>query len=115
MNFSKDSEFNPQDVVDWAKKEAEKLAPEMDYDSAVQAMRSVVEAFIQKGILDIDSLKESPTAPFEAAAQTLYVCHLIPLLFPVAYAVAEKHTEIEHKIEDGKDDVIQSLYRSFDL
>ena len=78
-------------------------------------MRSVVNAFLDNGVLDVQDLMESRVASFEAAAQTLYICHLIPLLFPAAYKVAEQHMDIEHKIEDDKDDVIESLYRSFDL
>ena len=115
MKFSNSEEFDPQEIVDWAKWQAQEAASETDHESAVEAMRSVVDAFMTSGLLDVEHLSESPTASFEAAAHTLYICHLIPLLFPGAYKVAEQHVGIEHKIEDDKDDIIESLHRSFDL
>ena len=115
MNFSHNDEFDPQEIVDWTGQQALEAASELDHESAVEAMRSVVNAFLANGLLDVEELAESPTASFEAAAHTLYICQLIPLLFPGAYRVAEKHMDIEHKIEDDKADVLNSLRRSFDL
>ena len=115
MNYSNSEDFNPQDIVDWAAEQAYEAASDIDHEAAVEAMRSVVNAFLVSGLLDVEELADSPTGSFEAAAHTLYICQLIPLLFPGAYRVAEHHMGIESQIEDDKEDVINSLYRSFDL
>lgn len=115
MNFNKDEALDPDVIVEWAKKQAEKAVENLDQEERVECIRRVVDAFIVNNVIDAENLMTSPTASFEAAAQTLYVCHLLPLLFSKAYNVVEQHLDIENKIVDDKEDVIESLHRSFDL
>ena len=96
-------EFSPEDMVLWALDLAKESALQMDQDDRLVLIRSVVKAFVENEIIDpIDDDERDGT--FKAAAQMLYTCGLITMVFAPAYNHTENHL-----------DNIAKLKRSFEL
>ena len=104
-----EEDFAPEQLVDMATEMAERQIDEMNYAEKVACIRDVVAAFSKAGILTADP--EGPDQSVEAAMQTLYICKLIPAIFPSAYNMAS----VEVDIKNRKDSVIDALNRSFNL
>ena len=102
-------EFVPEQMVDMATDMAEAQVDIMSQEEKVGCIRDVVNAFEGAGLLSADP--SSPTHSIEAAMQMLYICKLIPAIFPSAYKTAS----VEIDIQNDKESVIDSLNRSFDL
>lgn len=104
-----EEEFAPEQMVDMASDLAEEQIEAMSQSDKVDCIRDVVAAFNEAGILSADPA--SPTHSIQAAMQVLYICKLIPAIFPSAYNTAS----VEIDIQNDKESVINSLNRSFDL
>jgi len=108
------NEFNPQSMVEWARDMAENSAGRLAQEERLIAIRSVVSAFLENGVIDEANLEEEGST-FTAAAQTLYMCQLIPAIFADAYAEIEIVLTDQEKAELAREEAIQSLKRSFEL
>jgi hypothetical protein len=96
-------DFTPEDMVLWALDMAKDSAQQMTQEDRLVVIRSVVKAFVENGViedLDVDSQDGS----FKAAAQMLYTCGLVTMVFAQAYNHTEDHLKN-----------IEQLRRSFDL
>lgn len=102
--------FTPESMVEWAEQMADEALEKMDAEGRIQCIRQVTAALLEYGILDADPT--DPRASFDAAAQVLYICKLIPKVFPQAY----NETEAElGQTEMAREKTIESLRRSFEL
>lgn len=102
--------FTPESMVEWAEEMAEEAIEKMDAEGRIQCIRQVTGALLEYGILDASP--SDPRASFEVAAQVLYICKLIPKIFPQAY----NETEVELGQEEmTRERNIESLKRSFNL
>ena len=102
-------EFNPQKLVDLAESMVDENIEDMSHQLMVDVIRDVVDAFYKHGLIEMDP--EDPTGSIHAAMQVLYVCKLIPKIFPTAYNLAA----IEVDMARDKDAVVDALKRSFEL
>lgn len=102
-------DFAPEQMVDMATEMADKQIDAMSQEDKVACIRDVVAAFEGAGLLAADP--SSPTHSIEAAMQVLYICRLIPAIFPSAYNTVS----VEIDIQNDKESVIDSLKRSFEL
>ena len=104
------SDFSPESMSAWARDLAKDSAARLSQEERLIAIRSVVSAFLEFGVID-NSDFESKDGAFNAAAQSLYMCHLIPMIFAEAYA----ETEAELDASEARQKTIESLKRSFNL
>ena len=104
------SDFSPESMSMWARDLAKDSAARLNQEERLIAIRSVVSAFLEFGVID-NSDFESKDGAFNAAAQSLYMCHLIPMIFAEAYAEVE--TELD--ASEARQKAIESLKRSFNL
>lgn len=107
--MSQENEFEPQILVDLAESIAKESAETLDYQDAVEVIQQVVKAFWDAGLLENNP--SSSTESVEAALQVLYICKLIPEVFPAAYSRAS----IEVDAKKNKDDIVKALNRSIKL
>ena len=98
-----DPEFSAEDMVLWALDLAKDSAVQMDQDDRLVVIRSVIKAFVENEVIDPVDLDDKEGS-FKAAAQMLYTCGLVTMVFAKAY----NHTE-EHLSN------IEQLKRSFEL
>lgn len=110
----KPEDFTPEAMVEWAKDLAKDSAGRLSQEERLIAIRSVANAFLANEVIDTVDLNE-PENSFNAAAQTLYMCHLIPMIFADAYAEVEIHLTKEEQAELEREKAIESLKRSFNL
>ena len=96
-------EFSPEDMVLWALDMAKDSAYQMTQEERLIVIRSVVTAFIENGVIEQVDLDEKDGS-FKAAAQMLYTCGLVTMVFAQAYNHTEEHL-----------DNIEKLKRSFEL
>ena len=108
------NDFTPESMNEWAKDLAKDTANRINQDERLFAIRQVVGAFLDCDVIDSVDV-DDPEGSFNAAAQTLYMCHLIPLIFAQAYAEVELHLTDEEKNELAREQAIESLKRSFNL
>lgn len=94
-------------MVEWALDMAHESALKITQQERLSLIRVVVKAFTEAGIIhDPGPSKEQS---FELAANALYICGLVPMVFPAAYKATEEGL-------DGKRlDNIEHLKRSFEL
>lgn len=104
------SNFSPESMSEWARDLAEDSAARLSQEERLIAIRSVVSAFLEFGVID-NSDYESPDGAFNAAAQSLYMCHLIPMIFAETYAGVETALDAD----EDRQKAIESLKRSFNL
>ena len=95
-------EFDPDSMVTWTRNMAAEAAKDMTQQERLYIIRSIVQAFVDQKV--IDQTTEERISSFNAAAQTLYMCNLMLLIFPEAYAGATEHLE-----------AIKKLNKSFEL
>lgn len=107
-------DFAPDSMVEWAKDLARDSAARLSQDERLIAIRSVVGAFLSHDVIDQVDI-DDPAGSFAAAAQTLYMCQLIPLIFSEAYSKIELHLTADEQAELDRKKVIESLKRSFNL
>ena len=107
-------DFTPESMIEWAKDLAKDSAARLSQEERLFAIRSVAGAFLDNDVIDPADV-DDPEGSFNAAAQTLYMCHLIPLIFADAYAEVELYLTDEEKAELAREEAIQSLKRSFNL
>ena len=108
------NDFSPESMSAWARDLAKDSAARLGQEERLIAIRSVVGAFLEYGVID-NSDFDSPDGSFNAAAQSLYMCHLIPMIFAKAYAEVEVELDDEQKAELARQEAIESLKRSFKL
>lgn len=102
-------EFNPQKLIDLAESMVDENIEDMSHGLMVDVIRDVVDAFYKHGLIEMDP--EDPTGSIHAAMQVLYICKLIPRIFPSAYNLAS----VEVDLAKDKDAVVEGLNRSFEL
>ncbi|WGL30480.1 hypothetical protein SCRES2_gp58 [Synechococcus phage S-CRES2] len=107
--MSQENEFEPQILIDLAESIAKESAETLDYQDAIEVIQLVVKAFWDAGLLENDP--SSSTESVEAALQVLYICKLIPKVFPGAY----NRASIEIDAKKNKDDIVKALNRSIKL
>ena len=95
-NFSADS------MVNWTRTMAAQAAEDMTQEERLYIIRSIVQAFVDGNV--IDQTTDERVSSFNAAAQTLYMCNLMLLVFPEAYAGATERL-----------DAIKKLNKTFEL
>ena len=108
------SDFSPESMKAWAKDLAEDSAGRLSQEERLIAIRSVVGAFLEFGVIDGADL-ESKDGSFNAAAQTLYMCYLVPMIFSKAYDSVEEDLDRAQETERQRQQTIESLKRSFNL
>ena len=108
------SDFTPESMIAWAKDLAEDSAARLNQEERLFAIRQVVGAFLDNDVIDKMDI-DDPQGSFNAAAQTLYMCQLIPMIFASAYAEIELHLTSEEQEELAREQAIESLKRSFNL
>jgi len=108
------SDFTPESMSAWAKDLATDSAAVLSQEQRLIAIRSVVGAFLGHNVID-NSDVDSPDGSFNAAAQSLYMCHLIPMIFAQAYADMEAKVNGEKPAGLARQEAIESLKRSFNL
>ena len=111
-DYSED--FSPEAMITWAKDLAEDSAAKLTQEERLVAIRSVVGAFLGHDVIDQVDV-DDPAGSFGAAAQTLYVCQLIPLIFSEAYSEIELNLTSDEQAELDREKAIESLKRSFNL
>jgi len=107
-------DFTPESMIAWAKALAEDSAARLTQEERLVAIRSVVGAFLDNDVIDKIDLDEE-VGSFNAAAQSLYMCQLIPLIFSAAYDEIEIHLTAEQQAELDREKAIDALNRSFNL
>lgn len=105
-----DPEFTPEAMVSWALDMAHESALKMTQQERVALIRVVVKALVEAGI--IDDPGECKEQSFELAVNALYICGLMPMVFPAAYKAAEVQVE---EMQGQRLDNIEHLKRSFEL
>ena len=95
-------DFDPDSMVKWTRTMAAEAAKEMTQQERLYIIRSIVQAFVDQNV--IDQTTQERASSFNAAAQTLYMCNLMLIIFPEAYAGATEHLE-----------AIRKLNKSFEL
>ena len=105
------NEFSPESMTEWAKSLAEESARKLTSEERLDAIRAVVGAFLEYGVIDASDIDE-PGGSFTAAAQSLYMCHLVPMIFADAYQDAEAELD---GVDAARQQAIESLKRSFNL
>jgi hypothetical protein len=108
------SDFSPESMSAWAKDLATDSAARLSQEERLIAIRSVVGAFLEYNVID-NSDFDSADGAFNAAAQSLYMCHLIPMIFAKAYADVGVQLDDDQKAELARQEAIESLKRSFRL
>ena len=108
------SDFSPESMSAWAKDLATDSAARLSQEERLIAIRSVVGAFLEFGVIDNTDF-DSNDGSFNAAAQSLYMCHLIPMIFAKAYAEVEVELDDKQKADLARQEAIESLKRSFRL
>lgn len=108
------NDFSPESMIEWAKDLAKDSAKRMTQDERLFAIRQVVGAFLDNDVIDKVNIDDQEGS-FNAAAQTLFMCQLIPMIFAQAYAEVELHLTDEEKAELAREEAIESLKRSFNL
>lgn len=107
-------DFTPESMIEWAKDLAKDSAARLSQEERLFAIRSVASAFLECDVIDFANI-DDPEGSFNAAAQTLYMCQLIPMIFAEAYAEVELHLTDEEQAELDREKTIESLKRSFNL
>jgi len=102
-------EFSPQKLIDLAESMVDENIEDMSQQLMMDVIRDVAGAFYKHGIIEID--REDPTSSIQAAMELLYLCKLIPRIFPSAYSLAS----VEVDLAKDKDAVVEGLKRSFEL
>lgn len=97
------SDFTPEGMVLWALDMAKESARQMTQEDRLIVIRSVVKAFVDNSVID-DLDLEDEEGSFRAAAQMLYTCGLVTIVFAQAYNHTEDHLKN-----------IEQLRRSFEL
>ena len=97
------SDFTPEDMVLWALDMAKDSAQQMTQDERLIVIRSVVKAFVENGVID-DLDLDDKDGSFKAAAQMLYTCGLVTMVFSQAYNHTENHLKN-----------VEQIKRSFEL
>jgi len=108
------SDFSPESMSKWAKDLATDSADRLSQEERLIAIRSVVGAFLEHNVIDNSDI-DSADGAFNAAAQSLYMCYLIPMIFAKAYADIEGRLDDGQKAELARQKAIESLKRSFRL
>jgi len=103
-------EFSPENLVAWADSMADKATERMEPSERTEVMRVITHALLEAGILSVDR-PGAEDASFQVAGQLLYICRLLPKIFPLAYHDAE----IEVTLANRRDDVEESFRRSLEL
>jgi hypothetical protein len=80
--MSQEREFEPQSLVDLAESLAKESVETLEYQDAIEIIQQVVKAFWDAGLLEKNP--DSPAESIEAALQVLYICKLVPEVFPGA-------------------------------
>jgi hypothetical protein len=101
-------------MSEWAKDLATDSAARLNQEERLIAIRSVVSAFLEYGVIDNTDF-DGPDGAFNAAAQSLYMCHLIPMIFAKTYADIEVELDGDQKADLARQKAIESLKRSFNL
>ena len=91
--------FDPDAMVVWTRTMAAQAAADMTQQERLYIIRSIVQAFIDQNV--IDQATPERASSFNAAAQTLYMCNLMLLIFPEAYAGATEHLEAIRKLNQA--------------
>ena len=105
--MSQDPKFTPEAMVEWALDMAHESALKLTQEERLSLIRVVVKAFVEAGIIhDPGPTKEQS---FELAANALYICGLVPMVFPAAYKTTEQG------LDGQRLDNIEHLKRSFEL
>jgi len=107
-------DFTPESMIAWAKSLAEDSAARLTQEERLIAIRSVVGAFLDNDVIDKVDLDEK-VGSFNAAAQSLYMCQLIPLIFAAAYDEIQVNLTEDQQAELDREKTIESLRRSFNL
>ena len=108
------NDFTPESMSAWAKDLATDSAARLSQEERLIAIRSVVGAFLEFGVIDNTDF-DSKDGSFNAAAQSLYMCHLIPMIFAKAYAEVEVKLDDQQRADLARQEAIESLKRSFRL
>jgi len=108
------SDFSPESMSAWAKDLAKDSAARLSQEERLIAIRSVVGAFLEFGVIDNADF-DSNDGSFNAAAKSLYMCHLIPMIFAKAYAEVEVELDDQQRADLARQEAIESLKRSFKL
>ena len=108
------NDFSPESMSAWARDLAKDSASRLSQEERLIAIRSVVGAFLEFGVID-NSDFDSLDGSFNAAAQSLYMCHLIPMIFAKTYADIEVELDDQQRADLARQEAIESLKRSFKL
>ena len=108
------NDFSPESMSAWARDLAKDSAARLSQEERLIAIRSVVGAFLEFGVID-NSDFDSLDGSFNAAAQSLYMCHLIPMIFAKTYADIEVELDDQQRADLARQEAIESLKRSFKL
>lgn len=99
--------FTPEAMVEWAMDMAAESATKITQEERLALLRVVVQAFVEAGVIHDPGPKREQS--FELAANALYICSLVPMVFPAAYKEVETGPEAQRLSR------IEHLKRSFDL
>jgi len=102
-------EFSPQKLIHLAESMVDENIEDMSQQLMIDVIRDVAGAFCKHGIIKVGP--EDPTGSIQAAMEMLYLCILIPRIFPSAYSLAS----VEVNLVKDKDAVVEGLKRSFEL
>lgn len=110
------NDFDPGSMVEWAKSMAEDSAERLSQTERLVAIRSMVKGMVDGGVI-ADFQEDEEGSSFQAAAEMLYMCQLIPLIFAKCYDEISEEIDAREKpeLDPERQAMIDKLNRSFKL